>query len=169
MNCDRIFKRQPNLGRKHLAGQRFGHRWFSWLAVLGIAIGVGLSGLPASAAPSPDGTLRTQTVDELFNSESTAGQSDRSTDGAISYGARQIVSDARLAERLTENSNADIEAKSVAASAKKHHLPTIVIGLIAIGAMLVLGAVVLLFWTRIVHRREMHNAPSPMVFNHPRI
>ena len=170
MNCDRTYNWQRGLGRRDRVGRRIGHSWFSPLAALSIALGVGLWGVPALAAPSSEGNLRTQTVDELFHSDSASGSFDRSMKGAIGYGARQIVGDTRLAEQLADDSNtSNFEAKTVATSAKKHHLPTMVIGLIAIGAILILGAVVLLIWSRIVHYREMHNAPPPMAFDYPRI
>jgi hypothetical protein len=169
MICDAIVSGQRSLRRKDCAGHQLARGRFLSSAVLSIlAISIVFSGHPVSAAPPSDVSPRTESLDELLNSGSTSSQFDRY---ANNYGAQQIVSDARLAQQLAEDSKTtDGDAPTVASSVvKKHHLPPIAIGLLAVGAILVLSAMVLLIWSRIVQHRELRDAPSPMAFNYPRI
>jgi hypothetical protein len=172
VSCDQFLGGRSGLARKDCKGHRLEHLQFSWFAIFGIAIAVGLWTLPASAAPS-DGSHRTQALDELLHRDATSGQLEGwHPNTAASYNGQQIVNDARLARQLAaQDSITDEDALSGPSLAtKKHHrLHPIVVGLLAVGAILVLSTVVLLIWSRIVQYREMRDAPSPMAFNYPRV
>ena len=133
------------------------------------AIAIGLWCLPATAAPPSNGSNRTQSLDELLNTDTSSSQLSGARD-ARSYGAQQILVDAQLAHQLETNSadsDADLSPSRIGAK-KGHHVHPVVIGLVAFGALSVLCAAVLLIWSRIVHYREMRDAPLPMAFNSPR-
>ncbi|HEX3999222.1 MAG TPA: hypothetical protein VHX65_11780 [Pirellulales bacterium] len=141
--------------------------------VFGLSLGVCLWTLPALAAPPWDGNYRTQGVDELLNTDSSATQINgwQGKDPG-SFAAQQILADARLARQLAANSSpADSEnlVSNGVVGKKEHHANPLLSGLIAVGAMLVLSAVALLIWSRIVQYREMREAPTPMAFNYPRL
>jgi len=128
--------------------------------------------MSAAAAGPSDGSRRTESFDELLNNNSASNQFDgwhSHTEGT--YGAQQIVGDAHLAQQLTDDAvpSDDRILEGASGGVKKHHLPPIAIVLLVLGAILVLSAAVLLTWSRIVRRREMRDAPSPMGLNYPHI
>lgn len=132
------------------------------LIVLGLAVVVGFWN---SAAVAAEQTPATQSLDELLNKQPSSSWR---SDAPASYEARQITSEARLAEQMTDHSQSANDAEIVGATVptKKLHLHPAMIGLLAFGGLLVLTAVALLVWSRIVQQREMRDAPSPMAFNH---
>ena len=163
MNRNHLSQGQYQFGHGQFPLVRFGRGGLSFLAFLGIGFAVGLWSLPALAE---EGTPRTQSLDELLNSNSSSSWH---SGGAISYDAEQIVSDARLAQQLNDDSQTAEVVGIAGTGGKKHHLHPVMIGLLAFGGVLVLTAAVLLIWSRIVQYREMRDAPSPMAFNYPQI
>jgi hypothetical protein len=165
-----VFGGEDHSARKGYTGLRSDRRWISSAVLAGIAIAVACCCLSASAATPSTESPGTNGLGELTNSNSEAARSERwKTHPEGWYAEQQIVGDAELARQLIDNAKAanDETLDGASPRVKTHHLHSATIVLLAIGGFLLFSIAVLLVWSRIVHYREMRDAPPPSPFNYP--
>jgi len=151
--------------------------FFPGISALIIAIIIGFFAVPATAAqavaaqtfassaaaPAGEDVYRPQGLDDLLNANAASNV----REGGV-FGAGQAVADAKSTANSTHRSSDEIGLAGVGGN-KSHQLKAWVIALVAVAGFLLLSAVALLIWSRIVHYREMRQAAVPMAFNYPRI
>lgn len=143
--------------------------WFS--ALTGFAFAVVLvfaSHARCADAPSSD-SYKPPSVDETLNDDSTTSQSNLPASGEGSFGAQQIVNDARLAHQLTTPSNPandDLISGSSGIKKSKHSSLVMIIAL-AVGGFVLAVALLVFAWSRIVNYREMRDSPAAFQFTNP--